>query len=300
MRVPVFDDMHRKLLLPCPIERVVSLVPSDTESLFALGLGDRVVGRTRYCTEPSGKVDEIPQVGGTKDVDINAVLALSPDVVLANQEENSRANLEALAEAGAMVFVSFPKRFNDAIAHVARLARMVGVDRSQNIPQELLRAGYQSLKRELIAERVSVFVPIWRNPMMTFSAHTYSHEILRLAGGDNVFADRERKYPLKADLGLRSPLSADQVAHRDKRYPRITEEELIERSPDLIFLPDEPYDFSEADREYFATLPIPAARKGGIHFVCGKDLFWPGSRSIEALPRLTALISDALATAKYR
>lgn len=295
MRVPVFDDMRRKLLLPSTISRVVSLVPSDTETLFALGLGDRVVGRTRYCIEPSEKVDEIPLVGGTKDVDIDAVMALSPDLVLANQEENSRANLEALAEAGATVFVSFPKRFNDAIAHVARLARLIGDDRDKALAQELLRAGYKCLEREPVADKISVFVPIWRDPLMTFSAHTYSHDILNLAGADNVFADRERKYPLKADLGLRSPLSADQVALRDKRYPRITEEEVIQRAPDLVLLPDEPYEFGEADKEYFASLPIPAARNGGIHFVCGKDLFWPGSRSIEALPRLTALISALIA-----
>lgn len=295
MRVPVFDDMRRKLLLPSTISRVVSLVPSDTETLFALGLGDLVVGRTRYCIEPSEKVDEIPLVGGTKDVDIDAVMALSPDLVLANQEENSRANLEALAEAGATIFVSFPKRFNDAIAHVARLARLIGADRDKTLPQELLRAGYKCLEREQVPEKISVFVPIWRDPLMTFSAHTYSHDILSLAGADNVFADRERKYPLKADLGLSSPLSADQVALRDKRYPRITEEELIARAPDLVLLPDEPYEFGEADKEYFASLPIPAARNGGIHFVCGKDLFWPGSRSIEALPRLTALISALIA-----
>ncbi len=291
MRVGVFDDMRRKLMLPSELSRVVSLVPSDTETLFALGLGDRVVGRTRYCEEPAGEVDAIPTVGGTKDVDVDAVMALTPDLVLANQEENSRANLEALAQAGAMVFVAFPKRFNDAIAHVARLARMVGADR-QELSQELMRAGYKCLEKQPPPDTISVFVPIWRDPLMTFSQHTYSHEILRLAGAENVFAARERKYPLKADLGLRSPLSADQVALKDTRYPRITEEELIKSAPELILLPDEPYDFSEEDREYFASLPIPAARNNNIHFTCGKDLFWPGSRSVFALPRLTALIGE--------
>lgn len=279
-------------MLPSPLSRVVSLVPSDTETLFALGMGERVVGRTRYCEEPVGKVEMIPTVGGTKDVDVEAVLALSPDLVLANQEENSRADLEALAAAGAMVFVSFPKRFNDAIAHVGRLAKMVGADRPMDQARELLRRGYACKGCEAGLDPVSVFVPIWLDPLMTFSAHTYSHELLRLAGAQNVFADRERKYPLKADLGLRSPLSADQVAQRDTRYPRITEAELVAKAPELILLPDEPYAFSEQDREFFLGLPIPAARNQKVHFVCGKDLFWPGARSIDALPRLTALLAQ--------
>ncbi len=294
MRLGVFDDMRRKLMLPQPLKRVVSLVPSDTETLFALGLGDTVVGRTRYCIEPASQVEEIAVVGGTKDVDIEAVLALAPDLVLANQEENSRANLEALAEAGAMVFVSFPKRYADAIAHMGRLARMFGINPREGsaAAKELIRQGYACLETAPVAELTKVFVPIWMDPMMTFSDNTYSHEILHLAGAVNVFADRKRKYPLKADLGMRSPLSADQVANRDKRYPRITEEELIERAPELVLLPNEPYEFSEKDHAYFSGLDIPAAANGKVLFVDGKDLFWPGARSVHALGRLTALIAE--------
>jgi ABC-type Fe3+-hydroxamate transport system substrate-binding protein len=128
MRVAVFDDMRRKIILPESLRRIVSLVPSDTETLFDLGVGELVVGRTRYCVEPADRVADIPTVGGTKDIDIDQIMALAPDLILANQEENSRANLEALAERGARLFVSFPKRFNDAIAHVARIARFVGAN----------------------------------------------------------------------------------------------------------------------------------------------------------------------------
>lgn len=290
MQKAVFDDMGRKLMVPGTLTRIVSLVPSDTETLFALGAGSKVVGRTRYCVEPAGAIEAVPSVGGTKDIDVDAVMALSPELVIANQEENSRANLEALAARGARVFVAFPKRFADAIAHVARLAKLVGVSEEA---KEILRAGY-ALSSETPAQvaPVRVFVPIWRDPLMTFSEHTYAGDLLRMAGAENVFSDRLRQYPLKADLGLRSPLSADQVGNRDRRYPRITESELCLRAPELILLPDEPYEFSEADKAYFASLDVPAAASGKLHFVCGKDLFWPGSRSVQALTRLRHLIAD--------
>ena len=284
--------MGRKIILPQPVRRVVSLVPSDTETLFALGVGDRLVGRTRYCEEPADLIAKVPTIGGTKDVDIDALMSLQPDLVLANQEENSRSDLEALAARGARVFVSFPKRFNDAIAHVARLARMF---EAREESKEMLRGGYalqaEALGQQAQAEPVAVFVPIWRDPLMTFADHTYAHDLLRLAGARNVFADRERKYPLKADLGLRSPLPADQVANRDTRYPRITESEIASRAPELILLPDEPHKFSEEDRDYFLGGDTPAASKQKVHFVSGKDLFWPGSRSADALLRLRTLIA---------
>jgi ABC-type Fe3+-hydroxamate transport system substrate-binding protein len=289
MRVAVFDDMRRKVVMPRPVRRVVSLVPSDTETLFDLGVGEAIVGRTRYCVEPASQVAEIPIVGGTKDIDIDHIMSLAPDLVLANQEENSRANLESLAERGATIFVSFPKRYGDAIAHLARLARIFGAGEDA---KELIKGGYAELEEVSLPQPVSVFVPIWRDPLMTFSDHTYPHDLLRLCGAQNVFANRERKYPLKADLGQRSPLPADQVANRDKRYPRIQEEELIALAPEMILLPDEPHNFGEEDRAYFAGLDLPAAHAGRIHFIDGKDLFWPGSRSVGARARLRARIDE--------
>ncbi len=290
MRVGVFDDMGRKLLLPSPVTTVVSLVPSDTETLFALGVGERVVGRTRYCIEPEANVGEIPIVGGTKDIDVDAIVALSPDLVLANQEENSRAGLEALAAAGVMVFVAFPKRFNDAVAHVARLAKFFGAHAAA---KDIVARGYKQMQTTPTSVAApKVFVPIWRDPLMTFGDHTYSHDLLQLAGAANVFVDRERQYPLQADLGLRSPLPADQLANRDRRYPRISEEELVSNAPEIVLLPNEPYAFGDEDQAYFESLDIPAAQSGKVLKVDGKDLFWPGSRSVDALPRLRTLIDS--------
>lgn len=279
------DDMGRELVFAHPPRRLVSLVPSETETLFELGLGERVVGRTRYCVEPAGSVDDIPVCGGTKDADVDQIVALEPDLVLANQEENSRPVLEALAGRGVRIFVSFPKRVADAVRHTARLARLFQVEARA---KPLIEECYRTLRAEPPARVGGVFVPIWREPLMTFGANTYASDLLHLVGLSNVFSDRQRKYPLGADLALRSPLPADQVANRDLRYPRIREAELVERAPDWILLPDEPYEFGDEDRSYFLSLDTPASRSSRVVFVDGKDLFWCGSRGPRALSRLRA------------
>src|SRR5207302_2268966 len=107
--IRVFDDRDRELLLVRPPRRIVSLVPSDTLNVFALGAGDRLVGRTRYCVEPQGRVERIAEVGGTKDADADAVGRLQPDLILANQEENTKAQIEELARRGFPVYIAFPK-----------------------------------------------------------------------------------------------------------------------------------------------------------------------------------------------
>lgn len=286
------DDRQRDLIVARPPRRIVSLVPSDTDNVFALGAGDRLVGRTRYCTLPAAAVADIPVCGGTKDVDIDAVAALAPDLILCNQEENARPALEKLAQAGFAVYVSFPRRVADGVAHVARLARILGMTGEPAV-RDLLRQGLEVVRQAEAARAraapVRVFVPIWMEPLMTMNADTHGSDILALAGAENVFADRQRRYPLAADLGNFQPLEAGAVGERDTRYPRVTLEEVRSRAPAAALLPDEPYAFGPADAERLGQeLDLPAA---AVRLVDGKDLFWYGARAIAALPRLTALIA---------
>jgi hypothetical protein len=115
-------------------------------------------------------------------------------------------------------------------------------------------------------------------------------DMLDLCGASNVFADRTRHYPLMADLGRATPLPPEKVGDRDVRYPRITLDEVVERAPDAVVLPDEPHPFTEEDAEVFRALPIPAAERGAIAFTSGKDLCWYGARSVEAIDRVRALV----------
>ncbi|MBP6849628.1 MAG: ABC transporter substrate-binding protein, partial [Kofleriaceae bacterium] len=228
------DDLGRDVCLLRPPRRVVSLVPSDTYTLFALGCGERVVGRTTYCDQPADAAT-IPTVGGTKDVDVDAVLALAPELVIANQEENSRPALERLAERVPLL-VSMPRRVADAVAHVARLARALDVARTP-AAVELVRRGYELCAAPPPPVRATAFVPIWMDPLMTMNADTFGSDVLAAVGIGNAFDDRLRLYPLAADLGK---AAAADPRGRDQRYPRVTVEEVAARAPALVVLPDEP------------------------------------------------------------
>lgn len=267
------DDLGRSLAFGRPPTRIVSLVPSDTHNVIALGAADRLVGRTRYCESPEAVA--VPVVGGTKDVDVAAVIALAPDLVIANQEENTRPALEALAAERITVLVSLPRRVSDGIAHLARLARILALG---DPARDLVRRGY-ALAEAPATQIARAFVPIWMDPLMTINADTFGSDVLARIGIGNVFGDRLRLYPLAADLGKTAP---QEPGGRDVRYPRVTLAEVASRAPELVILPDEPHAFSAADEAVFRET-LPAAR---IVRVSGKDLFWYGAWTIEALPRL--------------
>ena len=125
---------------------------------------------------------------------------------------------------------------------------------------------------------------------MTIHGATFISDVLDLAGAQNVFADRERRYPLAADIGGAPALPPEAVAERDTRYPRVTLEEVTARQPELVLLPDEPHPFSEEDAEVFRALEIPAARRGAVVRTGGKDLCWYGAQTVTGLPRVRALV----------
>jgi ABC-type Fe3+-hydroxamate transport system substrate-binding protein len=294
--IKVIDDRQRRYVFPEPPKRVVSLVPSDTYSLVRLGVRARIVGRTRYCVEPAGEVESIEVVGGTKDVDVQKVLELEPDLVIANQEENTRSQIERLDAAGIAVFVSFPRRVADGIAHLARLALALGLSGdkpARALVAEAYRAHHEAEKRRGERAPVRAFVPIWMDPLMTVHEATFISDMMDLVGAQNIFADRRRRYPLAADLGLAAPLPPERVRDRDTRYPRVTLDEVVRRKPEVVLLPDEPHEFTERDADVFRALDIPAAKNGKVLFCDGKDLMWYGARSVEGFGRLRALLGEA-------
>ncbi|MBK9260739.1 MAG: ABC transporter substrate-binding protein [Polyangiaceae bacterium] len=287
------DDRQRRYVFPNPPARVVSLVPSDTYSVIRLGAKDKLVGRTRFCIAPEADVSDIEIVGGTKDVDVDRVISLEPDLVIANQEENTRSQIEKLDAAGISVLVSFPKRFAEGISHLARLAIALGISEEPSA-RALVATAYRA-HREAEQHRqdhapVRAFVPIWMDPLMTVHESTFISDTLDLVGGQNIFADRPRRYPLAADLGKAAPLPPERVGDRDTRYPRVTLDEVVARQPDVVILPDEPHAFTESDADTFRALDIPAAKNGRIVFCDGKDLMWYGARSIEGIERLRRLV----------
>jgi len=174
--IRVRDDRGRDIQLPAPPRRIVSLVPSDTFNVAALGCASALVGRTDYCDLPPETVAALPSVGGTKSPRVDDVAALEPDLVLANQEENTRGALEALAQRGLRVYVCFPKRVADGLRHLATLARLLGVDADAQV-RDLIRRGYTE-HRDAEQARAAhpplrIFCPIWMDPLMTIHGDTF-------------------------------------------------------------------------------------------------------------------------------
>ena len=244
-------------------ERIVSLVPSLTEALFAFGAGERVVGRTRYCVQPPGRVGRVPKVGGTKKVDVGRVLRLEPDLIVAVKEENTREDVEALMSAGVPIFLGEPGTVAGAVEMLRRLAETVGAPLGDSVLSPIERTlGRLGTERDRPRR---VFVPIWKNPYMGVGGDTYVHDVIRTCGGENVCGGRTR-------------------------YPVVTLEEISHLAPEVVLLPDEPYPFSAEDLPELYALDIPAAREDRIFLVDGKLLTWYGPRMASSLAQISALL----------
>jgi ABC-type hemin transport system substrate-binding protein len=249
-------------------ERIVSLVPSLTEALFVFGVGNRVVGRTRYCTQPPRLVGRVAKVGGTKKVDVERILDLEPDLVVAVREENTREDIEGLEEAGVSVFVGAPETVVDAMGMLRKLAERVGAPKAEAVLGPIERV-YGRLREENCREGSNrtrrVFVPIWKGPYMSVGSDTYVHDVLETCGGENV-------------------------CRGSTRYPIVDLERVEDLEPEVVLLPDEPYPFSAEELPELYALDVPAAREDRVYLVDGKLLTWYGPRMASSLTQLAALL----------
>ena len=283
-----------------PPQRVISLVPSMTDSLFELGLDEALIGVTEYCRPPGASGEHLARVGGTLTPDVERVIALQPDLVLANQEETPRAAVEALEQAGLSVWVTFPRSVSEA---TSVLWAMVGLFRAAHARPRLeaLEVAVDWATRASSSRAgTRVFCPIWIGETpgvgtwwMTASAGTYLSDVLAVCGGENVFARRERRYPPEADLGLQPP---EPAGDRDRRYPRVLPAEVIQARPDVILLPSEPWAFSGEQVRQMKDLlgDTPAVRSGRVHSIDGTLLTWHGTRLGRALAEVPSLLAPSL------
>ena len=291
------DSSEGELRISLPPKRVVSLVPSLTESLFDLGLGEFVVGITDFCVHPADGVKFLTRIGGPKNPELQKILSLNPDLVLANQEENPRKIVENLRERGIPVLVTFPQSVRQALEVLLRIAGMFS-RQTAFMRIKTLEMTYSWLQSRVDAdEPMRYFCPIWMGEIqdgtrwwMTFNQHTYVHDLLRILGGKNIFAERERRYPLMADLGLRDPIDSD---WRDTRYPRVVLDEVRRLDPEIILLPNEPYPFDESHSDDFKDLfqGTSAVSKGRIVMVDGSLITWHGTRMGKAFQQLPNLFN---------
>ena len=246
------------LLGPLPPDRprrIVSLVPSLTEALADLGLDDETVGLTRFCVHPDGWKWRKAVVGGTKTVDVARVLALAPDLVVANREENERAPVEAIAAAGVPVWVSDIATVADTAAALRDLGRITG----RGAEGERLAAGIEAAFAvpealpEAPRETVRAVYLIWRDPWMTVGADTIISDVMARGGLDNAFGDR-------------------------LRYPAVTADEIAAAAPRVVLLSSEPYPFADKHIAEVQALAPGAA----VALVDGEAFSWYGPRLARA------------------
>ncbi|MFF1923477.1 helical backbone metal receptor [Streptomyces sp. NPDC058221] len=233
--------------------RVVSLVPSLTEAVAESGPG-LLVGVTDWCTHPAGL--EADRIGGTKNPDVPAILALRPDLVVANEEENREPDLAALRAAGTEVLVTTVRTLDEAFAELDRvLAAGCGLPRPRWLDEA--EAAWAALPQPGAPRRA--VVPVWRRPWMVLGRDTFAGDLLARLGVTNVYADHA------------------------ERYPRIPAEELNAAGADLVVLPDEPYRFTAADG--------PEAFPGlASALVDGRYLTWYGPSLVRAPAALRAAL----------
>lgn len=234
------DDTGTAVAVPARVARVVSLVPSLTEAVAVTAPG-LLVGATDWCSHPADL--DVVRVRGTKSPDVDAVLALRPDLVLANAEENREDDVAALREAGVAVWVTFPRTLPEALVSLERALAACGL-----APPAWLDEAREAWAAPWEGPRRRAVVPVWRRPWMAVGSGTFTGDVLARLGVDNVLAD--------------SP----------ERYPRVT---LADLPPyDLVVLPDEPYAFSPQDGPECFTVPSRC--------VSGRHLTWYGPSLAEA------------------
>jgi ABC-type Fe3+-hydroxamate transport system substrate-binding protein len=266
--VATIVDVLGQIFRPMSPRRIVSLVPSLTETVFAYGLGGLVAGATRYCTEPAGSVAALPRIGGTKDPDLRCIRDLEPDLILASAEENRREDVEALAAEGLTIFVTLPTSVKAALAMLIELAELLGAGIAAEQMTEKLRATIANVEERASGrDRTPYFCPIWRRPYMTSGPGAYAYDLLELSGGRSVCGSGEARY-----FVVELP---DVAACR----------------PAVVLLPDEPYPFADRHKAEFRAFPAPANRPApAIHCVDGKALTWYGPRSAAALRTFAGLL----------
>ncbi len=244
--------------------RVVSLCPSITETIVAIGGLKTLAGVTRYCTRPSGMLWGLPRVGGTKTPDIGRILDLKPDLVFANAEENRKEDVEALRAAGIEVDVTLPKTVREVPQAIRQWGERLGTTAEAEALAGRIEAQIGALAARPPETTFRYAYWIWKDPWMTISDDTYVADLIRLSGGVNVYGGEA------------------------VRYPTTHAAEALARRPALHIFPSEPYPFAE--EKHGALAEQLFGRDSRRLFVKGHDYCWHGVRTIEGLKAVAGLM----------
>ncbi len=250
--------MGRTVTFPFPPQRIVSLVPSQTELLACLGLNDRVAGITKFCIHPEEWVRTKTRIGGTKNLRLDKITTLAPDLVLGNKEENVAGQIHVL-EKSFPVWMSDIRTVNGALDMIVRIGEITGTENRARSLTKDIATGFARLDQTAENYRPGVLYLIWHDPVMAAGRETYIDDILQKSGFRNVVTEM--------------------------RYPVLEPEQAREWQPDYIFLSSEPYPFREKHLALYRKL-FPDASPV---LVDGKMFSWYGPRMLQAIPYLENL-----------
>jgi ABC-type Fe3+-hydroxamate transport system substrate-binding protein len=250
------DQLQRNIQLATIPKRIVSIVPSQTELLFDLGLDEVVIGITKFCIHPTEWFKTKTRIGGTKNVNIEKVVQLQPDLIIANKEENIKEDIEAL-EKIAPVWVSDITTLNEALMMIKSVGEITNTVDNATYIIDGIKNAFDDLKTLNVVENLPVSKSccylIWQNPYMTVGADTFINNMLQYCGLQNVFAHQVR-------------------------YPVVDTEILQNAKPDVVLLSSEPFPFKQQHIQELQSI-LPAAK---IILVDGEMFSWYGSRLLQS------------------
>ena len=246
--------------LPHPAQRIISLVPSQTSLLHYLGLKDETLGITKFCIHPKHWKKEKQIVGGTKNLRMETIKKLNPDLIIANKEENVKEQIEELA-CDYNVWVSDVNTVDEALEMIADIGKLTGKEKkAKDLIKEIVALKQNFLNKSFVKSKISVAYFIWKDPWMVAASGTYINELLGMAGFTNYFATQER-------------------------YPVIELSKIQAEDIDVIFLSSEPYPFKEKHLEELQLL-FPNTN---IQLVDGEMFSWYGDHLLKSLPYINSL-----------
>ncbi|HYK75838.1 MAG TPA: helical backbone metal receptor [Daejeonella sp.] len=242
------DQLNRQVSVCWPPRRIISLVPSQTELLFELGLDEEVIGVTKFCIHPQEKFKTKTKIGGTKKLDMDLIRRLQPDLIIGNKEENEQQQIEQLMQEFP-VWMSDIHHLTDALKMIDQLGVLVGKEQTALDLVNQIEKGFVDLSAIQNFEKpLRVVYLIWKNPYMVAAKNTFIDDVIQKAGWKNAFDS--------------------------KRYPELSAADIQASEPDLILLSSEPYPFKEKHIEEFESI-CPKAK---VMVVDGEMFSWYGSR----------------------
>ncbi|MBL7993946.1 ABC transporter substrate-binding protein [bacterium] len=256
LMITITDSSDQKIKFFESPKRVISLIPSITETLFDLGVGDAVAGISKYCIHPAEAVKGKRNVGGQKNPDFDEIAEIDPDLIILNREENKPEHIDYLSRRY-KTWITYPKSVSDAEQLLLELGHVFGAESKASEFAEQIRNSVKQLRSNRMTKLRTLYL-IWRNPWMSINHDTFIHQVMDIHQLENVYRDHAQ------------------------RYFNVTAEDIEAANPDVIILPDEPYHFLEKHKHEFSHLAVSAVKNERIFLADGTYFCWYGSRTAKA------------------